>query len=280
MSHRRVADPRERRLGPTVLGAEALVGLHVTEARVGTALRLETWERLDDRLVCGITASGAGDFGVSGATEDGLPDVYGELAAGLRFAHVSVPLQVHGAELAIIAEPGPRQPRGGVSLSLAGRVDGQICDASGWLLASTAADCVPVYLWDRPGGRLGLLHAGWRGVAAAILPAAVQRMRTLRESDCGAPDGTDILVHLGPAICGHCYEVDEPVLWALGLSGDRALVDLRGVLAGQATRIGVARSALSVSSLCTACGPEALHSHRGSGGRAGRMAAFIGFRRA
>ena len=84
-------------------------------------------------------------------------------------------------------------------------------------------------------GDLGLLHAGWRGVAAGILPRALHRMRIPGDGVHGESLVADILVHLGPAICGRCYEVDEPVLGQLGFEGDRALVDLRGVLVGQAT---------------------------------------------
>ncbi len=264
--------------GATVLGAEALAGLSVLEARVGDMLRLQTWEALDEALVCGITTADSGDFGVAGATAGHLVDVYGALAAGLGFARVSVPLQVHGTELALVDETVQRRSDARVVLSLAGAVDGQISLGDGCLLASTAADCVPVYLWDRSSGRLGLLHAGWRGVAAGILPRALHRMRIPGDGVHGESLVADILVHLGPAICGRCYEVDEPVLGQLGFEGDRALVDLRGVLVGQATEAGVSRSALSVSAHCSVCGPGALYSHRDSEGKAGRMAAFVGLR--
>jgi copper oxidase (laccase) domain-containing protein len=155
---------------------------------------------------------------------------------------------------------------------LAGRVDGLVTRSRGVLLASTAADCVPVYLLDSATGVVGLVHAGWRGVAGGIFGTGLARALAM-----GAELG-GVRVHLGPAICGPCYEVDGPVLGALGLPGERAHVDLRGLLARQAVAAGLDRLRVSCSAWCTRCAGAELHSHRGSGGQAGRMAAFIGLR--
>ena len=83
---------------------------------------------------------------------------------------------------------------------------------------------------------------------------------------------------MGPAICGPCYEVDEPVLHALGLRGDREHVDLRAVLSDQAKDEGIADHHISISPWCTRCSDGLLHSHRGGGVAAGRMAAYLGRR--
>lgn len=254
--------------GVPALGAEALRGLEVAEERDGFSLRLRSWERRDPDLVCGITTAEAGDFGVFGAPADDLYDSFAGLAGDLRFSEVSVPLLVHGHDVVeiIAAEPDDRP----LSLDLRGRLDGQVTGARGCLLVATAADCVPVYLWRPAAGAVGLLHAGWRGIAAGILSKGLRSMP-------GAPSALQL--HLGPAICGQCYEVDGPVLDALGLEGDRARVDLRGLLVLQALEAGVSPGSISTSAHCTSCGTESLHSHRGSGGSAGRMAAFIGLRR-
>ena len=50
------------------------------------------------------------------------------------------------------------------------------------------------------------------------------------------------------------------------------------ILGAQAAAAGVAPTALTSSRFCTSCGPGDLHSHRASGGKAGRMAAFLGLR--
>ncbi|MDE2663943.1 MAG: laccase domain-containing protein [Gemmatimonadota bacterium] len=239
-------------------------------------LRLSRWESLDPSVVCGITTAKRGDLAVADASPERVASVYGDLARELGFRRVSVPTQVHGTDLREIgASPVPDS--GTCTVHRAGRVDGQLAEGPGWLLAATAADCVPVYLWSRERGRTGLIHAGWRGAAAGILPRAIARL--VRGIDGGSFGAVgDLRVHLGPAICGRCYEVDTPVLSAFGLRGTRAQLDLRGILAAQASAAGVAPDALSSSRFCTSCGPGDLHSHRASGGTAGRMAAFLGLR--
>ncbi|WP_419858740.1 laccase domain-containing protein [Candidatus Palauibacter irciniicola] len=239
-------------------------------------LRLSRWEALDPNIVCGITTAERGDLAVAEASPEHVASVYEDLARELGFRRVSVPTQVHGTDLREIGA-STVSDSGACTVHRAGRVDGQLAEGSGWLLAATAADCVPVYLWSRERGRIGLIHAGWRGAAAGILPRAIARL--VRGFDRGSSGAAgDLRVHLGPAICGDCYEVDTPVLSAFGLGGTRAQLDLRRILAAQAAAAGVAPGALTISRFCTSCGPGDLHSHRASGGTAGRMAAFLGLR--
>ena len=248
----------------------------VAETREDGLLRLAQWESLDPNLVCGITTTERGDLAAAQASPERVAAVYADLARELGFRYVSVPTQVHGTDLREIPTarvPGPEA----CTVQPAGRVDGQLADGPGWLLVATAADCVPVYLWSRELGRIGLIHAGWRGAAAGILPRAISRLAF--GLDRGSPGAVgDLRVHLGPAICGRCYEVDTPVLSAFGLGGTHAQLDLRGILAAQAATAGVGPGALSRSRFCTSCGPGDFHSHRASGGTAGRMAAFLGLR--
>jgi hypothetical protein len=266
-----VSGPAEGRgAAVEVLGADALEGLRVEEKRRGDHLRLGTWEASVPDLACGITRARAGTYSVSAGTGDTLLDTYGGLATGLGFGAVAVPRQVHGTDVIVVS--GPPGPRPGTWVWLAGRVDGLVTGARGVLLASTAADCVPVYLLDPTSGVVGLVHAGWRGVAGGIFRTGLSRVLA-----AGA-DLEGVRVHLGPAICGACYEVDGPVLGALDLPGERAHVDLRGLLARQAVAAGVDPNWVSCSAWCTRCAGAELHSHRASGGQAGRMAAFIGLR--
>lgn len=233
----------------------------------------EAWESEVEGLACGITTAEAGDYGLSRRPLDALLGGYLGLARHLGFGLVTVGRQVHGAEVRRLdagrLAGGGLLPDGGSALLLAGRVDGLIATGPGILLAVTAADCVPVHLLDARAGRVALLHAGWRGAAAGILERGV---------DALARQGSDpaaLRVHLGPAICGACYEVDEPVLRAFGLPGRRARLDLRGLLVGRALEAGVPAAGVTVSAWCTRC-DAGLHSHRG--GAAGRMAAYLGMR--
>jgi copper oxidase (laccase) domain-containing protein len=48
-------------------------------------------------------------------------------------------------------------------------------------------------------------HAGWRGVAGRILPAAIAAL------EAGGSRRQDLLVALGPAVSGASYQVERPV---------------------------------------------------------------------
>ena len=151
--------------------------------------------------------------------------------------------------------------------------DGHATSKAGVLLAVTVADCVPVYMVDSERRVVALLHAGWRGIAAGILSAGVL---ALRRGFASKP--AHLHVHLGPAICGTCYEVGPEVFAALGLpvpSGP-APVDVRALLVSQAVELGMVEDHVTVSEQCTLCGTAGLFSHRG--GRSERQAALLGIR--
>ncbi|MDH3734544.1 MAG: polyphenol oxidase family protein, partial [Gemmatimonadota bacterium] len=220
----------------------------------------------------GITRAGAGTFSVSAGSGDELLEVYSGLAEQSGFRAIAVPRQVHGADVETIYRDGA-SGEGATRVLLAGRVDGLVTGDAGVLLASTAADCVPVYLCDPEARAVGLVHAGWRGVVSGILERGLEAL-----AGVGA-ETQRVRVHLGPAICGACYEVDARVLRHFGSSSEKAQLDLRGALIQQAMVAGARARNVTVSTHCTSCGDADLHSHRASGGKAGRMAAFTGFRR-
>ncbi len=226
------------------------------------------WEERWPGFVAGV-AVGPVDYGL--ATGQRAWDVaarYEALAGSLGFGSVAVGRQVHGRDVATV---GGRAEAG---LRIVGESDGLASDVPGVLLAVTVADCVPVYLLDPESRAFALLHAGWRGAAAGILErglASLARIRGTRPAGCA--------VHLGPAICGACYEVGPEVLARFGLPAKaKGRMDLRAWLAGEAIRLGVPADRISVSEHCTHCGDARLHSHRRSAGSAGRMAAYLGLR--
>lgn len=173
--------------------------------------------------------------------------------------------QVHGAAVRL-HHAGPP------GLHVADPCDGHATSAPGVLLAVTVADCVPVFVVDPRRRAVALLHAGWRGAAQGILEAGL-RVLTERMGSTAS----DLEVHLGPSICGSCYEVGPEVFAALGLAepDEPAPLDLRAALADRAATAGVPRDGLTVSDRCTLCGPG-LFSHRG--GRAERQVGYLGVR--
>ena len=187
-----------------------------------------------------ISTRGAGDLALNGDAPVGevllrweaLRQAAGAGGPGSRFATAK---QVHGTR---VLQHGP----GWAGWLRADEGDGHFADEPGTGLGVTVADCVPVFL-AHPSGAVGLVHAGWRGTAAGILRVALAVFREHGMSP------VDVHVHLGPAICGHCYEVGADVYTELTGSqpGASRTVDLRALLARQAESAGVRRVATSPS---------------------------------
>jgi YfiH family protein len=186
-----------------------------------------------------------------------------------RFPALVLSHQIHGTEV--------RWHAGSLDgwLVLDG-VDGHATSEPGALLTITVADCVPVYLAAPGKGTVALLHAGWRGIAGGMLEKGLRLLAQRAAVRAG-----DVVMHCGVGICGTCYEVGYEVSDALGISREAAVeglrVDLRGVLARQAEALGIRD--VTVSSWCSAHDRERFFSHRASGGRDGRMLAYVGWPR-
>lgn len=149
--------------------------------------------------------------------------------------------------------------------------DGHATRSPNLLLAVTIADCVPVFMVDQSGPAAGLLHAGWRSAAAGILEEGMQVLGRR----CGSsPENLE--VHLGPSICGDCYEVSPQVFAALGLAPPEgpACLDLRSHLARRAMAAGIPTERITRSPFCTRCHASLFFSHRG--GCTQRQVAFAG----
>lgn len=210
------------------------------------------------------TTRAAGDFNLS-ADDPGRREQARErwvalhrALAGAGAPRLASALQVHGTKVLVHDKPF----EGWVRIEGA---DGHIVIGAG-AAAVTVADCVPAFI-AHPSGTVGIVHAGWRGVAGGILPEALRRLAQL-----GFPVD-ECHVHLGPSICGRCYEVGTDVYEQLtGWETKRARhVDLRALLAEQASQLGVA--GWSASGECTKCDNGELFSHRA--GDAGRQVACI-----
>lgn len=178
--------------------------------------------------------------------------------------------QLHGRDLEIHPPLTPHCTRG---LYLAPDGDGQCTAATGILLTVATADCVPVSIVDAQRQVVSLLHAGWRGVAAGILEEGLRVLRGRFASDAG-----QLHVHLGPAICGACYEVGPEVFAELDLPVPPApaMLDLRAVLRDRARDAGVPHEQVTTSAFCTRCGDSPFFSHRR--GDHGRQVALLGLR--
>lgn len=187
------------------------------------------------------------------------------LAAGGRLHFLK---QVHGAT--VVEAPFEGTPE----------ADASVAASPGLLLGVETADCLPVLLVDPEGRRVGAVHAGWRGTAAAVAKAAVAAL-VARGSRPGA-----LLAALGPAIGPCCYEVGEELRRAFGPEGARFFragprgrphLDLRAAVVFQLERAGLGRERIHHVAECTCCDGGRYYSHRRDGAGTGRMISFVGF---
>jgi YfiH family protein len=223
-------------------------------------------------LVQGTTTRGAGEepFDLGRFTGASSPDRvdrrWRHLLSATGVERAVLSRQVHEAEVRVQGASGP-------GLHLEDVCDGHATSQAGVLLAVTVADCVPVFVAAPEAVVVAVLHAGWRGAVAGVL----ERGLAVLQESLEVPPG-DLLLHLGPSICGACYEVGPEVFEALDQSVPPAPlpIDLRGVLARKAARAGVPTSAISVSAHCTRCTDSGLFSHRA--GDRERQVGFIGIR--
>jgi YfiH family protein len=174
--------------------------------------------------------------------------------------------QVHGTDVVLQRGLAP-----GVRLSDV--CDGHVTDEPGTLLTVTIADCVPVFLVAPSARSVAVVHAGWRGAVAGVLERGLAALM-----EVGGVEAAGVLVHLGPSICGSCYEVGPEVFEALGEPVPDAPepIDLRRLLARRTNAAGVPWGNVSMSAHCTRCTESQLFSHRGGDGE--RQVGFIGIR--
>ena len=242
-------------------------------AEHGVPLHVVTdWADRFPWLFAGITHAGSGpdpfDLRLFGEpASQRAPARWQDLLQASAFEAIVYARQVHETHIVVHDQVGKGVIEGD------GTADGHATADPGVLLAVTVADCVPVYVLDASERAVALLHAGWRGIAAGILTRGIALF--------GQQWGTDprqLLLHLGPAICGACYEVGPEVFKALGVEAPphAAPIDVRGALAQQARKAAVPPESITVSGLCTLCGDGNLFSHRG--GHSERQVAVLGMR--
>jgi purine-nucleoside/S-methyl-5'-thioadenosine phosphorylase / adenosine deaminase len=184
------------------------------------------------------------------------------LAGGLGIEEFATAQQVHGAN---VAQVGVNRAKAGWA-SLGDRIpeaDAMMATAPGIALAVLTADCVPVVAASPSEGKVAVVHAGWRGVAAGIVAEAAAVFE----------DPRHVGVAIGPAIGPDHYEVGEDVALAVA-AGTRAgavterragvtRLNLSGTIHAELRALGIDN--VDDVELCTACQPDRFFSYRVEG---------------
>ena len=176
--------------------------------------------------------------------------------------------QVHGAAVAQLDASPPS------SIPVA---DAALTRHAGIVCAVLVADCMPVMLADRNATVIAIAHAGWRGLAAGVVRATIEKMNA---------DPHEIVAWLGPAIGPRAFEVGADVHAAFcdvdagaacafaPLRTGKWHADLYALATRQLAHAGV--RSIAGGGRCTFSEPARFFSFRRDG-NTGRMAATIWF---
>ena len=141
--------------------------------------------------------------------------------------------------------------------------------------AVLTADCLPVLLCTQSGRAIAAVHAGWRGLLAGVIEAAISKMGT----------SEPISAYIGPAIGAQAFEVGAEVHAAflaensanasyfIPVAGGKFLADLAALARVRLKRAGVDEVLLSAR--CTVAESSIFYSHRAGQGSVGRFASLI-----
>jgi YfiH family protein len=175
--------------------------------------------------------------------------------------------QIHGADVI---------PASNALNSQHPEADASYSDQPDTVCVVRTADCLPVFITNRQGTQVAAIHAGWRGLAADILPITLQKMGIVP---------AETLVWLGPGISGERFEVRKDVYDIFTgknaanetafkkISDEQWLLDLYAIARMQLQKQGVTQ--IFGGEYCTYSDPERFFSYRRDGKLTGRIISLI-----
>lgn len=177
--------------------------------------------------------------------------------------------QVHGTQIHFAEAPRPVDQKHKPG-------DAIFTNKPGITLTMRFADCIPLLFHDPVQGVIGIVHAGWLGTALRITEIAVEAIGKRYGS---RPE--DLIVGIGPSICGDCYEVGEDVIsrfkkyWEndyhtfFKQKNNAWYLDIPAANEFSLRKTGV--NMIEQSAICTAENLEEWYSYRKEKGRTGRF---------
>ncbi len=178
------------------------------------------------------------------------------------------PEQVHSANVHLVSKPG-----------VIAKCDALITSERNLFLTIQTADCFPVFLFDPRAGAIGIVHSGWRGTAAHIVPKTISLMENKLNCRTG-----NMLAAIGPGVQQSCYQVDTETAsrfdakFLLADGPGHFKLDVQGTIVEQLLASGIERENIEVDKTCTHCATDRYYSYRRDGKQSGRMMGVIGMR--
>lgn len=169
---------------------------------------------------------------------------------------------VHGSQICVAHEGDTRFEE----------ADGLVTEERDLFLSVTGSDCFPVFASD--GERVGIAHAGWRGVIKNIAGKLIGKLKEL------GSDPKDIVVGVGPGIDVCHFEVSKRVRDIFEEWGDyiheKVHIDLKGIIEEQVRVEGV--NEVVFDGRCTCCSDELFSYRRDRPEKPVSVVALIGLR--
>lgn len=128
------------------------------------------------------------------------------------------------------------------------------------------ADCVPLLMYDIENNVIAAVHSGWKGTAQKIAVKTIKKMAEVYKSK-----PQNILIAVGPSICGKCYSVGKDVIDELKKpisydfyikKDDRFFIDLKEINKNLLKDAGVEEKNIFIYPDCTYCKNEEYQSYR------------------
>lgn len=214
-----------------------------------------------------------------GFTTRELGDDYEKIALQLKVPQSSILTlqQIHSNRVIIVTDDIKRAGRNTIE------GDALITNEPGLMIGIRTADCVPCLLYDPVNRVIASVHIGWRGLVGGIIQNTIAELTKNYKTDV-----SQLVMALGPAICGKCFEIGPDVAQIFRdqfgdkvelIKGqtDRYYVDLRQGCNLTLADLGVESSKIDCLTYCTSCQPDLLYSYR-RGDKEARSLGFVGLK--
>lgn len=152
------------------------------------------------------------------------------------------------------------------------------------MLVVRVGDCIPILVVDPIQSIIGVAHSGWKGTMEHISKKMIETFVSL------GSHAENIIVLIGPAICGHCYVVSEERarLFLENFPTERDVViksngnwyvDIEKATLCDLESAGIAKTNIDYDkTLCTLEHPDLFYSFRRKSEPFGEIMGYIGYR--
>lgn len=181
--------------------------------------------------------------------------------------------QVHGAHIRRVSA-SERGSGARDASSLIRASDAALTDSGEVVLSIRSADCAPLFFLDPVHRAVGIAHVGWKGASERL---ASKMAQAFRHQFLTRP--SDLVVAIGPAIRGCCYEVGSEFKEVFGPFVTRRrnhyYFHLVSWIVDDLLAEGVLRRRIYDCGFCTACLKDQFPSYRREGERTSRILSVV-----